>query len=89
MPAPTKEAILQLVKQHLADNLEELDEAKFDPAKSMKELGANSLDIVEVVSCTMRDLKLKVPRAELAKLSNVNELVDLLHKVACEKEQAA
>lgn len=89
MAAPTKEEILKIIKQHLADNVEDMDEAKFDPAKSMKAMGANSLDIVEVVSCTMRDLKIKVPRAELAKLNNVNELVDLLHKTAVEKEQAA
>ena len=89
MAAPTKEEILKIIKQHLADNVDDMDEAKFDPAKSMKAMGANSLDIVEVVSCTMRDLKIKVPRAELAKLQNVNELVDLLHKTALEKEQAA
>jgi acyl carrier protein len=84
----TKEEILNIVKEHLMDNLEdELDEADFDPSKSMKDLGANSLDIVEVVSCSMRDLKIKVPRSELSKLTNVNGLVDLLYKVAMEKEQ--
>ncbi len=71
------------------DNLEDLDAADFDPAKSMKDMGANSLDIVEVVSCTMRDLKIKVPRTELAQLANVNDLVDLLFKVAGEKAEAA
>ena len=85
----TREHILELVKKHLRDNLEELDENKFDPAKSMKDMGANSLDIVEVVSCTMRDLKVKVPRSELSKLSTVNGLVDLLIKVANEKAQQA
>jgi acyl carrier protein len=55
----------------------------------MKDLGANSLDIVEVVSCTMRDLKVKVPRSELADLTNVDGLVDLLVKVVAEKEAAA
>ena len=81
----TREKILEIVKEHLMDNLEDLDAADFDPARSMKDMGANSLDIVEVVSCTMRDLKIKVPRTELAKLTNVNELVDLLVKVASEK----
>ena len=42
--------------------------------------GANSLDIVEVVSATMRELKVKVPRAELSKLENLDGLVDLLLK---------
>ena len=89
MPAPTKEEILDTIKEHLMDNLEDMDEADFDPDKSMKDMGANSLDIVEVVSCSMRDLKIKVPRSELAKLANVTDLVDLLHKTALEKEQAA
>ncbi len=89
MPVPTKEEIIEIVKEHLMDNLEDMDEAEFDPDKSMKDMGANSLDIVEVVSCTMRDLKVKVPRAELSKLENVTQLVDLLHATALQKEEAA
>jgi len=65
--------------------VEGLDEKTVDPDKSMKELGANSLDIVEVVSRSMRELKVKVPRSELATLTNVNGLVDLLSKVIAEK----
>ena len=85
----TREEILDIVKSHLMDNLDEdeFDEADFDTSKSMKDMGANSLDIVEVVSCTMRDLKVKVPRSELSKLNNVDDLVDLLWKVAAEKHQ--
>ena len=59
-----------------------------DMSKSMKEFGANSLDIVEVVSCAMRELKVKVPRSELSKLTNVDGLVDLLHTSLQEKEKA-
>jgi len=84
----SREEILDIVKEHLMDNLEDLDEKDFDPAKSMKDLGANSLDIVEVVSCTMRDLKVKVPRSELSNLTNVNGLVDLLCKVVSDKAVA-
>ena len=84
----SKDEILNIVKEHLMDNLEDLEEKDFDPAKSMKDLGANSLDIVEVVSCTMRDLKVKVPRSELSNLTNVDGLVDLLYKVASEKAVA-
>ena len=81
----TKEEITEIVKGHLMDNVEDLDDKDFDPAKSMKDMGANSLDIVEVVSCTMRELKLKVPRSELSKLTNVEELVNLLMGKAVEK----
>jgi acyl carrier protein len=85
----TREDVLEVVTRHLVDTIEELDGVEIDPAKSMKDLGANSLDIVEVVSCSMRELKVKVPRSELNKLENINQLVDLLHVSVKEKDQAA
>jgi acyl carrier protein len=85
----TREDVLEVVTRHLVDTIEELEGVEIDPAKSMKDLGANSLDIVEVVSCSMRELKVKVPRSELNRLENIHQLVDLLHKTVQEKEQAA
>ena len=85
----TREAVLDVVKRHLVDTIEELEGVEIDPSKSMKDLGANSLDIVEVVSCSMRELKVKVPRAELNKLENIDQLVELLHKSVQDKEAAA
>ena len=78
----TREHVLGVVKKHLMDVVDDLHEEAIDPSRSMKELGANSLDIVEVVSCAMRELKVKVPRSELSKLTNVDGLVDLLHRTA-------
>ena len=78
----TKDQVFAVVKKHLLTSLDDLDEAQIELDKSMKDLGANSLDIVEIVSVSMRELKVKVPRAELAKLANLGDLVDLLHNVA-------
>jgi acyl carrier protein len=83
----TREQVLEVVKRNIVDTVEELEGVEIDPAKSMKDLGANSLDIVEVVSCSMRELKVKVPRSQLKTLQNINELVDLLHTVVQEREQ--
>ncbi len=85
----TREQVLDVVKNHLIDTIEDIDEEQIDPDKSMKDLGANSLDIVEIVSCSMRELKVKVPRAELSRLTNITELVDLLCQVVNDKEKAA
>ena len=85
----TREHVLEVVTRHLVDTIEELEGVEIDPVKSMKDLGANSLDIVEVVSASMRELKVKVPRDQLNKLTNIDELVDLLHKSVQEKEAAA
>lgn len=84
----SREKVLEVVLRHLADTIEELEDVEIDPARSMKDLGANSLDIVEVVSCSMRELKVKVPRSELNSLENIDQLVDLLHKTVEEKANA-
>lgn len=76
----TRDDILAVVRKHLANAVEGFAAADIDPTKSMKEFGANSLDIVEVVSASMRELKIKIPRSELTKLTNIDGLVDLLHQ---------
>jgi len=75
----TRADVLAVVAKHLASAVDELDAATVDPSKSMKDYGANSLDIVEVVSGAMREMKVKVPRSELNKLTNIDGLVDLLY----------
>lgn len=85
----TREHVLEVVMRNLVDTIEELEGVEIDPTKSMRDLGANSLDIVEVVSLSMRELKVKIPRSELNKLTNIHELVELLHATVKEKEQAA
>jgi acyl carrier protein len=78
----TREHIYSVVKKHVLQTLDGLEESRIDPSMSMKELGATSLDIVEIVSVSMRELKVKVPRTELSKLTNIGGLVELLHTVA-------
>jgi acyl carrier protein len=73
-----KDQIYVVLKKHLMRTVDGLQDSQIDLSKSMKELGANSLDIVEIVSVSMRELKVKVPRSEMAKLSNIGGLVDLL-----------
>lgn len=84
----TREAIQAVINKHIMEISEEIQEAQIDPSRSMKDLGLNSLDIVEIVSCSMRELKVKIPRSELSKLTNLDALVDILHQNVAEKEQA-
>jgi acyl carrier protein len=83
----TRDEVLGVVRKHLANALDDIDPSTIDGLKSMKDYGANSLDIVEVVSSAMREMKVKVPRAELNKLTNIDGLVDLLYKA--KQESAA
>ena len=76
----TREDVLAVVVKHLANAVDGIDAVAVDPQRSLKEYGANSLDIVEVVSGAMRELKVKVPRSELNKLTDIAGLVALLHQ---------
>lgn len=72
----TKEGVIEVIKNNIAENLDDLEMDDIDPQKSMKDYGANSLDMIEVVSCSMRELKIKIPRSELADISNIDQLAD-------------
>lgn len=76
----TRDEVLHVVKKYIAENIEGADVAALDTTRSMKDYGINSLDMVDVVSRSMRDLKVKVPRTDLNKISTIDGLVDVLHK---------
>ena len=84
-----REEIAFVVRKHLADVIGDLKPSDIDMSRSMKDLGATSIDIVEVVSLAMRELNVKVPRSELSKLTNMDGLIDLLHISIREKVKAA
>jgi acyl carrier protein len=84
----TRDHIQAVVVKHLCEAVDGLKAEQVDASKSMKDLGANSLDIVEVVSSSMREIKIKIPRSELAKITTLQGLVDVLHQAASEKAAA-
>jgi polyketide biosynthesis acyl carrier protein len=71
-----KAHVIEVIKKNILKNLEDMKESDIDPSKSMKDFGANSLDIIEIVSCSMRELNIKIPRSELADIKNIDELAD-------------
>ena len=50
-----------------------------EPSQSMLDLGASSLDVVEIVSSSMRELQIKILRSELSKLTSIDGLVDMFY----------
>jgi polyketide biosynthesis acyl carrier protein len=71
-----KARIVEVIKENIIKNIDGVQKTDIDITKSMKDYGANSLDIIEVVSCSMRELNLKVPRSELTDIKNIDELAD-------------
>ncbi len=72
----TKEEIIEVIKKHIVENLDDIDENEIEPQKALSDYGANSLDIIEIVSSSMRELKIKIPRVELTDIKNIDELAD-------------
>jgi acyl carrier protein len=71
--------LTELVRQ-LNDNVEGLEDLQIVDLpldKTFKDLGASSLDMVEVVSTMMSRLGVAVDRTAFARLKNLGELVDL------------
>jgi acyl carrier protein len=82
----SKEDILAVIRTHLSNAVDDVPAETIEPERSMKDYGANSLDIVEVVSASMRQLRIKVPRAKLKELKDIQGLVDLLYVTGQEQK---
>lgn len=76
----TRTEILTVLKSNLFLIVEPARGKDIDEKQSMKDYGADSLEVVEVASRTMKELKLRVPRTELAKAKTIGEFIDLLEK---------
>lgn len=75
----TQEELFETIKQNLIQILPDLDPERITPQQSMKDLGANSIDRMDVILQTMEELRLKFPLHELGGVENLQGLVDFLH----------
>lgn len=78
----TRDGVLEMVARHIRETSEDLAGAAIDPARSMRDYGLGSLDMVEVVSRSTFELGVDAPVPALRKLKTIGELVDLLHGLA-------
>lgn len=81
--------MFEVLKSHFFKIVESAGDTELSESKSMKDYGADSLEMVEVVSRTMKQLKIKVQRTELSKATNLKELLDLFERAAAVTRPAA
>jgi len=77
-----KEKIFAVIKEN---TLRILPEARPEDVKidgSLTDLGANSIDRVEIVMYSLQQLGLKIPTPELHGLKNLQAVVDLFYRYA-------
>lgn len=75
----TRDDVFDIVKKNIREVLPELDDSKIVTEVHLKELGANSVDRMEIITMSMEDLDINIPLVEFAKVKNIDELISLLY----------
>lgn len=76
-----KQKVFATVKSAILEVLPDVNPDLIGIEKQLKDLGANSIDRMEVVTLSMEALGLKLPLMAFAQVGNIEDLVDVL----CEK----
>ena len=78
----TREQIFEVLKANMLKIVEGSRDVTISETASMKDYGADSLEMVEVVSRSMKELKIKVQRTDLSTAETLKDLLDLFEKAA-------
>ncbi|MEU0880584.1 phosphopantetheine-binding protein [Lentzea sp. NPDC005914] len=71
----TEQEIFAVLRRHLLDVLPDLDEGRIRLDRSMKDLGANSIDRMDVVIGVQDELGVTVPAAAMKDVHDLRSLV--------------
>ena len=74
----TEQDVFEVVKKVIIEILPDVKQEQVLIERNLKELGANSIDRMEVVTMSMEALDLKIPLMSFAQVSNIQGLVDVL-----------
>ncbi|MER7204465.1 phosphopantetheine-binding protein [Streptomyces sp. CB01635] len=78
----TDEAIFAVIRAQIVDVLPEVADIEITLDHSMRDLGANSIDRMDVVIAAQDELGIKVPNAELTKANDLRSLVAVFREHA-------
>jgi polyketide biosynthesis acyl carrier protein len=76
----TKEQIFKIIKESVIEVLPDINDEDIKIEGSLKELGANSIDRLDITVMCMEALQIKVPMMEFGRVKNIQGLVDLLYE---------
>ena len=72
----TRDEVVSVIQKNVVEHLDDVEQEDLEFADSFRDFGANSLDMLEVVTASMREMSIKVPRAELAEVETIDGLAD-------------
>jgi acyl carrier protein/polyketide biosynthesis acyl carrier protein len=83
----TREEVFAVIKANIYEIIAGAQGKEILETNSMRDFGGDSLEIVEVVSRSMKQLRIKVPRTELLGVSDLKGLLDLFEPAVIAKGQ--
>ncbi|KTT63893.1 hypothetical protein NS383_17615 [Pseudomonas oryzihabitans] len=75
----TQAEVFDLIVRHAREVLPSLGQRVVGRGDRLVDLGANSVDRVEIVAMTLSSLALRLPLAQTMGARNIGELAELLH----------
>jgi acyl carrier protein len=81
-----KQEIVQLLVKNLKKMVPEFADEEIDLDKTYQNLGVSSLELVEIVTRTAKEMGLNLPMAALAAVRTTNDLANLLVRFAGEQK---
>lgn len=75
----TREEIFEVIKQQIKAVLFSLPMEQVTIDKSLKDLGANSVDRMEIAVMSMEQLGITAPLVEMGNIKNLQGLVEYFH----------
>jgi acyl carrier protein len=72
-----RDQIRSIIVAHTRDVVEGLEDAEIDTSKPVAEYGVESLDILEIVGSSAREVGVKVKREDLEGLQSIDDVADL------------
>ena len=76
-----REEIVEIIRKEIINVIDGISPEVITIEKRLKDLGADSIDRVDIMSKTLEVLGLTIPLVELGRAKNIRDLVDIL----CEK----
>jgi polyketide biosynthesis acyl carrier protein len=72
--------VFEVIKAKVCEVLGDIDPARITPERSLTELGANSIDRVEITMLAAEALGVSIPREELQGIKDLRGLTDVLNR---------
>lgn len=76
----TKDEILKLIAHHACELRPELKTHEFRPSDNLEDLGADSIDRVDILNLVMESMSLQLPRIAVYGSKNIGEFADKLYE---------